>query len=151
MDNGCTVFLWRATDEQATGTLSSGDKAIGRERHLGQVESARQRPLTCGLGKPFKHLRFARPLIKARSQHGCLQQQSLGKLLALGIAGLGTGLTPHAYIIQRRLELGKSLIRSGVGLADAGCEAGFADQSHFHRAFVRRFGMTPGAYAAAMR
>ncbi|WP_231725983.1 MULTISPECIES: helix-turn-helix domain-containing protein [unclassified Sphingomonas] len=42
-------------------------------------------------------------------------------------------------------------MRSGVGLADAGCEAGFADQSHFHRAFVRRFGMTPGAYAAAMR
>jgi AraC-like DNA-binding protein len=62
-----------------------------------------------------------------------------------------TGLTPHAYIIQRRLELARSLIRSGVGLADAGCEAGFADQSHFHRAFVRRFGMTPGAYAAAMR
>lgn len=62
-----------------------------------------------------------------------------------------TGLTPHAYIIQRRLELAKSLIRRGVGLADAGCEAGFADQSHFHRAFVRRFGMTPGAYAAAVR
>jgi AraC-like DNA-binding protein/quercetin dioxygenase-like cupin family protein len=62
-----------------------------------------------------------------------------------------TGLTPHAYIIQRRLELAKSLIRSGAGLAEASCEAGFADQSHFHRAFVRRFGMTPGAYAAAMR
>ena len=62
-----------------------------------------------------------------------------------------TGLTPHAYVIQRRLDLAKALIRSGVGLAEAGCEAGFADQSHFHRAFVRRFGMTPGAYAAAMR
>ena len=62
-----------------------------------------------------------------------------------------TGLTPRAYIIQRRLERAKALIRGGVGLAEAGCEAGFADQSHFHRAFVRRFGMTPGAYAAAMR
>jgi AraC-like DNA-binding protein/quercetin dioxygenase-like cupin family protein len=62
-----------------------------------------------------------------------------------------TGLTPHSYIIQRRLELAKSLIRRGVGLAEAGSEAGFADQSHFHRAFVRRFGMTPGVYAAAMR
>jgi AraC-like DNA-binding protein/quercetin dioxygenase-like cupin family protein len=62
-----------------------------------------------------------------------------------------TGLTPHAYIIQRRLELAKALIRSGVRLAGAGSEAGFADQSHFHRAFVRRFGMTPGVYAAAMR
>jgi AraC-like DNA-binding protein/quercetin dioxygenase-like cupin family protein len=62
-----------------------------------------------------------------------------------------TGLTPHAYIILRRLELAKALLRSGVGLAGAGSEAGFADQSHFHRAFVRRFGMTPGIYAAAMR
>lgn len=62
-----------------------------------------------------------------------------------------TGLTPHAYIIQRRLELAKALIRSGIGLAEAGGEAGFADQSHFHRSFVRRFGMTPGVYAAAMR
>lgn len=62
-----------------------------------------------------------------------------------------TGLTPHAYIIQRRLEFAKALMRSGVGLAEAGSEAGFADQSHFHRAFVRRFGMTPGVYAAAMR
>ena len=62
-----------------------------------------------------------------------------------------TGLTPHAYVVQRRIELAKALIRSGVGLAEAGCEAGFADQSHFHRAFVRRFGMTPGVYAAAMR
>ncbi len=67
-----------------------------------------------------------------------------------GFAAL-TGLTPHAYIIQRRLDLAKALIRSGVGLAQAGSEAGFADQSHFHRTFVRRFGMTPGAYAAAMR
>jgi len=62
-----------------------------------------------------------------------------------------TGLTPHAYIIQRRLELAKALIRGGIGLAEAGSEAGFADQSHLHRAFVRRFGMTPGGYAAAMR
>jgi AraC-like DNA-binding protein len=62
-----------------------------------------------------------------------------------------TGLTPHAYVIQRRLERAKALIRNGVGLAEAGSEAGFADQSHFHRAFVRRFGMTPGVYAAAIR
>jgi AraC-like DNA-binding protein len=62
-----------------------------------------------------------------------------------------TGLTPHAYIVQRRLDLARLAIRSGTGLADAASAAGFADQSHFHRAFTRRYGLTPGVYAAAMR
>ena len=55
---------------------------------------------------------------------------------------------PHAYIIQRRLELAKSPIRSGVGLAEAGCEAGFADQNHFHRTFREAAGMTPSEFRA---
>lgn len=62
-----------------------------------------------------------------------------------------TGLTPHAYVLQRRLDLARSMIRHDTGLADAACAAGFADQSHFHRTFTRRYGLTPGAYAAAMR
>jgi AraC family transcriptional regulator len=31
-------------------------------------------------------------------------------------------------------------------LARIACEAGFADQSHFTRAFARRFGVAPGRY-----
>lgn len=62
-----------------------------------------------------------------------------------------TGLTPHAYIVQRRLDLARSLIRARTGLAEAASAAGFADQSHFHRTFTRSYGLTPGAYATAMR
>lgn len=62
-----------------------------------------------------------------------------------------TGLTPHAYIVQRRLDLARSIIRSGGRLAYAASAAGFADQSHLHRAFTKRYGLTPGAYAAAVR
>jgi AraC-like DNA-binding protein/quercetin dioxygenase-like cupin family protein len=62
-----------------------------------------------------------------------------------------TGMTPHAYVMQRRLDLARRLIRSGTALADAAAEAGFADQSHLHRVFVARHGFTPGAYAAAFR
>jgi AraC-like DNA-binding protein/quercetin dioxygenase-like cupin family protein len=65
-------------------------------------------------------------------------------------AGL-TGLTPHAYIVQRRLDIGRLMIRDRKSLADAAAAAGFADQSHFHRSFTRRYRLTPGAYAAAMR
>ncbi len=60
-----------------------------------------------------------------------------------------TGLTPHAYVMQRRLDLARRLIRHGSSLADAAAEAGFADQSHMHRIFVARHGFTPGAYSGA--
>jgi AraC-like DNA-binding protein len=61
------------------------------------------------------------------------------------------GLPPHAYRMQRRVVLARQLIARGVGLADAAAGAGFADQSHMTRAFVRLLGVTPASYAAAVR
>ncbi len=62
-----------------------------------------------------------------------------------------TGLPPHAYLIQRRISLARRLIERGTPLADAAAGAGFADQSHMTRAFVRAFGVTPARYACAVR
>lgn len=62
-----------------------------------------------------------------------------------------TGLTPHAYLLQRRVELAHDLIRGGSNLVDAATAAGFSDQSHLTRAFIARFGYTPGTYANAFR
>lgn len=62
-----------------------------------------------------------------------------------------TGLTPHAYVVQRRLDAVRRSIRDGSTLAEAAAEAGFADQSHMHRNFTARYGFTPGAYAQAHR
>lgn len=58
------------------------------------------------------------------------------------------GLTPHAYLVQRRIDLARSLIMGGVALSDAAAASGFADQSHMTRHFVRRFGFPPGALSA---
>src|SRR3546814_5054227 len=58
-----------------------------------------------------------------------------------------TGLTPHAYTVQKRLDLARLWIRRETPLAEAAIEAGFGDQSHMHRAFVARYGYTPGQYA----
>jgi AraC-like DNA-binding protein len=60
-------------------------------------------------------------------------------------------LTPHAYILQRRLALARGLIRARWRLADVAARAGFCDQSHLTHCFVRHFGVTPGDYAAAGR
>ncbi|WDZ76897.1 AraC family transcriptional regulator [Ensifer adhaerens] len=61
------------------------------------------------------------------------------------------GLTPHAYIVQRRIDLARRLIGKGTPLAEAAVAAGFADQSHMTRVFVSKYGLSPGAYAEARK
>jgi AraC-like DNA-binding protein/quercetin dioxygenase-like cupin family protein len=60
------------------------------------------------------------------------------------------GATPHAYLLQRRVGLARQLLAAGLSAAEAAIDAGFADQSHMTRAFVRQFGITPGRYVAAL-
>lgn len=62
-----------------------------------------------------------------------------------------TGLTPHAYVLQRRIHRARQLIGHGTPLAEAAAQSGFADQSHMTRLFARSFGVTPGVYAKAFK
>jgi transcriptional regulator GlxA family with amidase domain len=57
------------------------------------------------------------------------------------------GMGPHAYQTQVRINRAKELLRRNVPLAEVATRAGFADQSHLHRHFTRRVGITPGQYA----
>lgn len=57
------------------------------------------------------------------------------------------GLSPHAYIVQRRLALARRMLRAGVAPAEVAMLAGFCDQSHLGRCFTRQFGVAPGRYA----
>jgi AraC-like DNA-binding protein len=59
------------------------------------------------------------------------------------------GLPPHAWLLQQRAERARRLIRDGCSLSLAAVSAGFADQSHMTRVFVRYFGFTPGAWRRA--
>jgi AraC family transcriptional regulator len=56
-----------------------------------------------------------------------------------------TGLPPHQYVIARRVERAKELLRGRerLTLAAVAVEVGFADQSHFTRHFRRLVGVTP--------
>lgn len=73
----------------------------------------------------------------------------LGKFQLLRGFCKATGLTPHAYLVQRRVALARRLIRDRLPLAEAAAAAGFADQSHMTRLFVRTYGVTPHLYAGA--
>lgn len=61
------------------------------------------------------------------------------------------GLTPHAWLLARRVEHARQLITAGQTLADSAAASGFADQAHMSRLFLRHFGYTPGAWRAAQR
>jgi AraC-like DNA-binding protein len=59
------------------------------------------------------------------------------------------GVPPHRWLLVQRAEKARGLIRKGWSLAEAAAAAGFADQSHMTRHFVRQFGFTPGAWRSA--
>ncbi|MEJ6476965.1 AraC family transcriptional regulator [Pseudoalteromonas piscicida] len=60
-----------------------------------------------------------------------------------------TGLTPHAFQIQHRLNHAKALMRKGESVTHAALTVGFYDQSHFNRHFKKNMGITPSQYSKA--
>ena len=60
------------------------------------------------------------------------------------------GLPPHAYQIQRRIDLARKRLKQGRTVAAVAADLGFFDQSHFTRHFRRIMGVTPGVYQQAV-
>lgn len=56
------------------------------------------------------------------------------------------GMTPHAYLINRRIQYSQRELKSGTAIADTALKAGFADQAHFQRTFKKLVAATPNQY-----
>ncbi|QPF88635.1 helix-turn-helix domain-containing protein [Bradyrhizobium commune] len=57
------------------------------------------------------------------------------------------GVTPHDYLIRRRVELTMALLSgTAMALSEIAAAAGFADQSHCARRFRQHVGMSPCDY-----
>lgn len=59
-----------------------------------------------------------------------------------------TGLSPHRWLMQYRVERAGMLLAEhrGFSLAEVALVCGFADQSHFTRVFTAMVGVSPGAW-----
>jgi AraC-like DNA-binding protein len=57
-----------------------------------------------------------------------------------------TGSGPHNFHVLLALHRAKALLRRHVPLVEAALAAGFYDQAHLNREFVRTYGMTPAAF-----
>jgi AraC-like DNA-binding protein len=56
------------------------------------------------------------------------------------------GMTPHQYVISRRVDLARRLIVSGQPLPSVAVQSGFYDQPHLIRHFKRILGTTPRTF-----
>jgi len=63
-----------------------------------------------------------------------------------------TGMTPHGYLVNKRLEKAKQILTAtDLAIAVFAVVTGFSDQSLFTRRFGDMFGMTPAQFRKAVR
>lgn len=84
-------------------------------------------------------------LVQIASAFGMTQYQ------LIGLFKKTIGLTPHACLIQIRLNAACHLLRNDAPPADAAVATGFYDQSALGRHFKRCYGITPLQYTSAVR
>ncbi len=56
-------------------------------------------------------------------------------------------MTPHAFRLDRRIQLGQIALKNGVPIAEVAGQFGFSDQAHFQRVFKQRVAATPRQYS----
>jgi AraC-like DNA-binding protein len=62
------------------------------------------------------------------------------------------GTSPHAYMMQQRLERAKRLLaETDLSLGQVALDSGFSDQSHFSSCFRRHFGVSPRSFRRSRR
>ena len=137
-------------------TAPHSDRLAREENLLGALiyvlrKHGTARPLSCGpspsIAKARRRLDSAPDSSVSLEELAALSGVSRFQLLR-GFAR-ELGITPHAYLVQRRVCLARQLLVAGQTPAQAAVQAGFADQSHLTRAFAHYLGITPARYRAA--
>lgn len=147
----CFSRLYAAVTAGGAGDAA----ALLREQSLLELLHGLKTDAAPGERKDLALIRHARALIDddpaaAVTLEDLARVSGLSRFQLVRQFARATGLTPHAYLVQRRIEHARRMIAGGTGLAEAAAACGFADQSHMTRIFIRKYGITPGAYAAAL-
>jgi AraC family transcriptional regulator len=91
-------------------------------------------------GKDFIDNSFSSPLtIEAVAKAACMSEYHFSRLFKASF-----GLSPHQYILKKRLEYGFSiLLQDKYAVSNAAFESGFSDIYSFSKAFKKYFGCAP--------
>lgn len=132
---------------------SVNEKETALIEFIGDYDSSRQGMIAVPMTPAFASRRLK--TVMDSLQHDQAGMQSLVELALM--AGMSryqlirafrtaTGMTPHAYQLNIRINQARDWLRQGAELADIAYRLGFADQSHFQRVFKAHAGVTPGLY-----
>ncbi len=128
--------------------LLAGLRAL--TRRYGECADAESAPTICRAA-----VRRARDYVQTHLGDG-LDLDRLAEAAGVGQRHLirsfraASGLTPHAYVTQARVERAKALLRRRVPAAHVALATGFSDQAHLTKMFKRLTGATPARYAAGV-
>ncbi len=110
------------------------------------------RPTLADASVSERRLRLARDYLEAHFREN-VSVDDLARLCAVSRFHfmrqfrLRYGITPHAYLVQLRVNHAKRLLTIGRMATDVAYESGFCDQSSLTSHFKRAFGVPPGTYA----
>jgi AraC-like DNA-binding protein len=125
------------------------------ETIVSQQRAVSPRPARGGL--PPRPLRRVRDYVESHLQ-GNLSLKTLAATSGLSMYHFlrefkqSQGVTPHHYLLQRRIERARELLtRTDLSVSEIAFACGFSDQSHFGRRFRELVGVPPSAFRRSNR
>lgn len=158
-----TDDVWPALLTQPEKKLNAWENAAGRGLHtrprsdiMASLRSLTQAPHARGGLSPAV-MRRVHEYVEAHLNDS-IELVELSAIAGLSIFHFArefkqsAGVTPHHYVMQRRVERAKGLlVDSGLSLSEIAFATGFSDQSHLTRHFRQMLGMTPGQFRRSLR
>lgn len=132
-------------DKEAALIQFVGESDTVAGRRVGELRTAGRAP-EC-LSAVLERLRDAPD--EAAPLDELARLAGMGRYQLIRAFKTATGLTPHAWQMNLRINCARERLRSGDGnLAEVAHGLGFADQAHFQRVFKAHAGVTPGRFRA---
>jgi AraC family transcriptional regulator len=121
--------------------------------HLARTHSSRSRPVrtspqTISGGKMRRLIEFIEENLDGDlSLHAMAEAVEMSPLYLARAFKTAIGQPPHQYVLTRRIERAKELLRNtDMSVLDIAMAAGFSSQSHLAHWFLRHVGVSPAAY-----
>lgn len=123
--------------------------AVAQE--VAAAEAWNEDPLACEVAGAIERVRLALDAAVGRrvSLSEMARMAGLSRFHFLRAFTRAYGVTPYAYSVNQRVMAARQLLVRGRPISMAALEAGFADQAHLTRVFLRTVGVTPGEYRRA--
>jgi AraC-like DNA-binding protein len=135
-------------EEQALGWLADVMATVQPAPHRAPLRAAALTPAALSRVQDWIEAHLDSPL----ALEDMARIAGLPKLAFLRCFTQYIGMTPHAFVTERRLQHARQALAQGDrSLAEIAMDYGFSHQSHLGALFVRQFGCSPGQYRQRLR